>query len=92
MRIKMLETFQGVGVSAVLADESLRVSILERDETYDADPELAEYLIANRKAEPVEIPAPTGQIPEAPAPQDDQPVEEAPKQPAPARARRRSRP
>ena len=53
MKLKMLGTFQGRDVSAVLADEGLRVSILEAGEVYEVDEALGEYLLLHRKAERV---------------------------------------
>jgi hypothetical protein len=51
MRIKMRETFQEVGTTAVLADDGLQVSILEAGETYIVDDVLGAYLLEHRKGE-----------------------------------------
>lgn len=96
MKIKMLETFQGVGVYATLAHEGLRVSMLEKGETYDADTDLAEYLIASRKAEAVESMAHPF-VPEPPVPGNPDEPSVMPVQPnaeasEPTRGRKRSRP
>ena len=54
MRVKLLETFQGRDVSALLVDEGLKVSILEAGEVYEVDDMLGEYLLLHRKAQKVE--------------------------------------
>ena len=53
MKVKMLETFQQVGATAVLASKGIPVTVLEQGETYDVDATLAAFLIENNKAEEV---------------------------------------
>lgn len=54
MKVQMLETYQGVGHTAVLLDEGTRVSILEKGESYEVDLTLGSWLVDNRKAEEIE--------------------------------------
>jgi hypothetical protein len=56
MKVKMLETFQQVGATAVLASERITVSVLEAGETYEVDATLGAFLIENNKAEAAKAP------------------------------------
>ena len=53
MKVKMLEAFQQVGATAVLASENITVSFLEKGEVYEVGATLAAFLIENNKAEEV---------------------------------------
>ena len=53
MKVRMLETYQGVGQTATLLHEDIRVSVLEQGESYDVDPTLGAWLVDNRKAEEI---------------------------------------
>ena len=53
MNVKMLETYQGVGHSAVLLHEGMTVTILEEGESYKVDTTLGKWLIENGKAQEV---------------------------------------
>lgn len=53
MKVKMLEVFQGTGVTALNTFENITVSILEKGEIYEIGATLGAWLIENGKAEPV---------------------------------------
>lgn len=53
MKVKMLEVFQGTGVTALNTFENITVSILEKGEIYEIGTTLGAWLIENGKAEPV---------------------------------------
>jgi len=53
MKVKLLETVQGVGISGVLLKTGSKVNILEPDNLYEVGNILGTWLIDNRKAEEV---------------------------------------
>jgi len=55
MNIKMLETFQSTGDSAVLLHEEITVTILEKGELYRVTETLGTWLIDNRKAQEIPL-------------------------------------
>ncbi len=55
MKLKMLETYQGVGDSGV-HESGVKVTILEAGEVYDVAQKLGEWLLENRKAETIDPP------------------------------------
>lgn len=58
MKIIMLETYQGVGDSAILLDEGITVTILEQGERYEVGQNLGVWLVENGKAREIQPPAP----------------------------------
>ncbi len=56
MRIKMLEYYQGVGVSGVMENGNT-VNVLEPGETYEVSEKMAKWCVDNGKAAAVEKPA-----------------------------------
>ena len=51
MKIKMLEYFQGTGVSGVLVRTGSTVAIFAPDEVYEVSADLGKYLLDNRKGQ-----------------------------------------
>ena len=54
MKLKMLETFQGVNVTALNVAENMPVTILEAGEVYEVDANTAAFLLEHHKAEQAE--------------------------------------
>ena len=70
MRVKMMESFQSVNTVAEIADEGIRVSMLEKGEDYIVDLTLGNWLIDNHKAEEILLPVYGAKILKTP---EDQP-------------------
>ena len=54
MKLKLLETVQGVDISGVHLIEGFSVKVLEPGEVYEVSQKLGEWLLETRKAEKIE--------------------------------------
>lgn len=75
MKVTMKETYQGVGHSATLLHEGVRVTVFENGENYEVDATLAAWLIENGKAVAYDPPHYGGQA-EPEQPRNDEKIYE----------------